>query len=63
MLEEGGVESLSCIWANHGQPDQVDFGSQVGALERLGFAVRSVERTIELPSLVLTPEGKSAPTR
>ena len=63
MLEEAGEENLSCIRATLGHPEEVEFGRQVDGLERKGLVRRSVEPSSELPSLVLTPEGRCALTK
>src|SRR4051812_44271303 len=60
MLEEAGEENIPCIRATLGYPDEVEFGQQVDTLERIGLIGRSMERVSDLPSLVLTPEGRRA---
>ena len=59
IVEEAGEENLSCIRATLGHPEEVEFGRQVDGLERTGLVTRSVEPSSELPSLVLTTEGRA----
>ena len=63
MLEEAGKENMPCIRATLHPPDELEFVSQVNALERLGFVYRSLASGTELESLVLTSEGRRTLSR
>jgi hypothetical protein len=63
MLEEAGEENMPCIRTTLHNRDELEFERQVDGLQRLGFVYRWLESGSELPSLVLTSEGRSALTR
>ncbi|MFO0889220.1 MAG: hypothetical protein U0790_08780 [Isosphaeraceae bacterium] len=63
MLEEAGEEEMSCIRSTIVTPDETEFIRQIGALERLGLVSQSIAPHTNLPSLILTPEGRHALTR
>ena len=61
LLEEAGEENLYCLAATLNISDDAGFQEEIVGLERLGYVIRGHENN--LPSLVLTAEGRVALTR